>query len=79
MDLWLVILHVLGSIAILAGFALAVWHLLVVWRGKRRWLAKIWSVVLRPCAAVMAWIAHRLPPGRLRRELLMQLARYRGS
>ncbi len=57
MDLWLVLLHVLGSIAILAGFALAVWHLLVVWSVKRRWLAKIWSVVLVIATAVMAWIA----------------------
>ena len=57
MDLWLVLLHVLGSIAILAGFALAVWHLLVVWNVKRRWLAKIWSVVLVIATAVMAWIA----------------------
>jgi hypothetical protein len=57
MDLWLVLLHVLGSIAILVGFALAVWHLLVVWSVKRRWLAKIWSVVLVIATAVMAWIA----------------------
>ena len=57
MDLWLMLLHVLGSIAILAGFALAVWHLLVVWSVKRRWLAKIWSVVLVIATAVMAWIA----------------------
>jgi CubicO group peptidase (beta-lactamase class C family) len=57
MDVWLVLLHVLGSFAILAGFALAVWHLVVVWSGKRRWTAKIWSVVLVIATAVMAWIA----------------------
>ena len=28
-----------------------------VWSGKRRWTAKIWSVVLAVATAVMAWIA----------------------
>ena len=36
---WLVLLHVLGTIAVFAGFALAVWHLSVVWKAKKRWLA----------------------------------------
>jgi CubicO group peptidase (beta-lactamase class C family) len=57
MDLWLVILHVAGSIAIFAGLALAVWHLVVVWSVKRRWMAKIWSVVLVLATAVCTWIA----------------------
>jgi hypothetical protein len=57
MDLWLMILHVVGSIAIFAGLALAVWHLVVVWSGKRRWTAKVWSVVLVLATAVLAWIA----------------------
>ena len=57
MDLWLVILHVAGSIAVFAGFGLALWHLAVVWKGKRRWTAKVWSVVLVVSTAVLAWIA----------------------
>jgi len=57
MDIWLVILHVVGSIAVFAGFALAVWHLVVVWGGKRRWTAKLWSIVLVLATAVCAWIA----------------------
>jgi hypothetical protein len=57
MDAWLVALHVLGSIAVFAGLALAVWHLVVVWGGKRRWTAKVWSVVLVLATAVLAWIA----------------------
>ena len=57
MDLWLMLLHVLGSIAIFAGLALAVWHLVVVWSGKRRWTAKLWSVALVIATAVCAWIA----------------------
>ncbi len=57
MDLWLMLLHVIGSIAIFAGFALALWHLAVVWGGKRRWTAKVWSVVLVLATAVFVWIA----------------------
>jgi CubicO group peptidase (beta-lactamase class C family) len=57
MDLWLVILHVFGSIAVFAGLALAVWHIVVVWSVKRRWPAKVWSVVLVFATAVCAWIA----------------------
>jgi CubicO group peptidase (beta-lactamase class C family) len=57
MDLWLVILHVFGSIAVFAGLALALWHLVVVWSVKRRWPAKVWSVVLVFATAVCTWIA----------------------
>ena len=57
MDVWLVILHVVGSIAVFAGFGLAVWHLAVVWSAKRRWPARVWSVVLVIATAVLAWIA----------------------
>jgi hypothetical protein len=34
-----------------------VWHLVVVWTGKRRWTAKVWSIVLVLATAVFAWIA----------------------
>ena len=55
---WLVLtLHVLGTIAVFAGLALALWHLSVVWKAKRRWLGKIWAVVLVFATAICAWIA----------------------
>jgi CubicO group peptidase (beta-lactamase class C family) len=57
MDLWLEILHVVGSIAVFAGLALAVWHLTVVWSAKRRWPARVWSVVLVIATAVLTWVA----------------------
>jgi hypothetical protein len=57
MDVWLTILHVFGSIAVFAGFGLALWHLVVIWTSKRRWPAKIWSVVLIVATAVLAWLA----------------------
>jgi len=56
-DLWIRVMHVLGSIAVFAGLALALWHLWVVWQARRRWLGKIWSVVLAASCAVCAWIA----------------------
>ena len=51
------VLHVLGSIAVFAGLALALWHLWIVWHARRRWLGKIWNVVLAASCAVCAWIA----------------------
>jgi hypothetical protein len=55
---WVVLaLHVLGTIAVLAGFALALWHLSVVWQANKRWLGKIWAVVLVLATAVCLWVA----------------------
>jgi len=56
-DPWIRVLHVLGSIAVFAGLVLALWHLWVVWHARRRWLGKIWGVVLAASCAVCAWIA----------------------
>lgn len=57
MDGWLLVLQVLGSLAIFAGLALAVWHLSVVFKAKRRKLGKIWAVVLVASTALLAWMA----------------------
>jgi hypothetical protein len=55
---WLVLsLHVLGTIAVFAGFALLAWHLWVVWKAPKRWLGKLWAVLLAGAAAVCVWIA----------------------
>ena len=55
---WLVLtLHVLGTIAVFAGLALAIWHLSVVWQAPKRRLGKIWAVVLVLSTAVCAWVA----------------------
>jgi CubicO group peptidase (beta-lactamase class C family) len=55
---WLVaILHVVGTIAVFAGLALALWHLTVVWNAPRRPLGKTWAVVLVVATAVSAWVA----------------------
>lgn len=50
-------LQVVGTVAFVAGFALMLWNLWVVWGGKRRWPARVWSVVLSFSALVVLWIA----------------------
>ena len=55
---WVVLaLHVLGTIAVFAGFALALWNLSVVWKAPKRRLAKVWAVVLVLATAVCVWVA----------------------
>jgi len=55
---WLVLaLHVFGTIAVFAGLALALWHLSVVWKAPKRWLGKIWAIVLVFATAIVAWVA----------------------
>ena len=57
LDPWLMVLHVLGTLGVFAGLALALWHLRVVWTSKRKWLVKVWSVVLVLATAVLLWLA----------------------
>ena len=55
---WLVIsLHVLGTIAVFAGLALALWHLSVVWKAPKRKLGKLWAIVLAFSTMTCAWVA----------------------
>jgi CubicO group peptidase (beta-lactamase class C family) len=55
---WLVLLlHVVGSLAVFAGFALALWHLSVVLKAPKRWLGKIWAVVLVFSTGICLWVA----------------------
>ncbi len=57
MDWLVLILHVLGTVAVFAGLALALWHLSVVWKAPKRPLGKIWAVVLVLATAICAWVA----------------------
>jgi len=56
-DWWVVILHLLGTAAVFAGFALAAWHLAVVWQAPKRRLGKAWAMVLVLATAVCVWVA----------------------
>lgn len=56
-DWWVLLLHLLGTIGVFAGLALAIWHLAVVWKAPRRRLGKTWAVVLVLATAILAWVA----------------------
>jgi hypothetical protein len=46
-----------GILAFLVGSALIAWNLLTVWKGVRRWPAKLWSIVLALSAFIVLWFA----------------------
>jgi hypothetical protein len=49
--------EVFGILAFLLGSAFIVWNLWTVWKGTRRWPAKVWSIVLALSAFIVLWIA----------------------
>jgi hypothetical protein len=51
------IAEVFGMVAFIAAFALILWNLRTVWGGKRRWPAKVWSIVLTLSAFFVLWVA----------------------
>jgi CubicO group peptidase (beta-lactamase class C family) len=57
LDPLLVFAQLLSIVAFLAGLALMLWNLAVVWRGQRRWPARLWSVVLALAAVTVLWVA----------------------
>jgi CubicO group peptidase (beta-lactamase class C family) len=56
-DALVMTLQVVGTIVFVGGLALLLWNLWSVWTGRRRWPAKIWSVVLVLSAVVVLWVA----------------------
>jgi CubicO group peptidase (beta-lactamase class C family) len=57
LDPWLYTLHILGTIAVVAGFLIALWNASVVWRGGRSWFAKLWSLALVLATFIVLWVA----------------------
>jgi uncharacterized membrane protein len=53
--LWLT--QIFGLVTFFGGLALIVWNLWTVWRGQRRWPAKVWSIVLTVSAFLVLWFA----------------------
>jgi CubicO group peptidase (beta-lactamase class C family) len=49
--------EVFGILAFLSGSAFIAWNLWTVWKGTRRWPAKVWSIVLALSAFIVLWIA----------------------
>jgi len=57
LDPLLVFDQIFGTLAFVGGLLLMLWNLRAVWRGRRRWPAKVWSVVLALSAATVLWVA----------------------
>jgi CubicO group peptidase (beta-lactamase class C family) len=49
--------QVFGILAFILGSALIAWNLWTVWKGTRRWPAKVWSIVLALSAFIVLWVA----------------------
>jgi CubicO group peptidase (beta-lactamase class C family) len=46
-----------GTVVFIGGLTAMLWNLRTVWRGARRWPARVWSVVLSLSAATVLWAA----------------------
>lgn len=53
--IWLA--EILGTLAFIGGAVAMLWNLRSVWRGGRRWPAKVWSIVLTVSAVTVLWTA----------------------
>ena len=49
--------QIIGAVAFWGGLAAMLWNLKEVWGGRRRWPAKVWSVVLVISAGAVLWTA----------------------
>ena len=49
--------QIVGAIVFIGGTGVLLWHLWVVWTGRRRWTSRVWSVVLALSALVVLWVA----------------------
>jgi CubicO group peptidase (beta-lactamase class C family) len=56
LDPLLIFAQLLSIVALWGGLAVMLWNLAVVWRGPRRWSAKLWSLVLVIAALTTLWV-----------------------
>ena len=52
-----IVLQVLTLVVFIGGLAVFAWYLWQVWTGRRRWTARVWSVLLVLAGIVMVWLA----------------------
>jgi hypothetical protein len=57
LDPLLVVAQLVSILALIGGLAVMLWNLVVVWRGQRRWPAKVWSVALALSSVFVLWVA----------------------
>jgi hypothetical protein len=57
LDPWVWLLHLASLVVFVGAVLIAVWHCRVVWAGKRRWPARLWSVVLVVSSVTILWVA----------------------
>ena len=69
-DGMVIAVRALTTLVLPIGAAIALWNAWTVLRSKRSLWAKLWSIVLAAVCVALLFDRHRLPPGRLHRELL---------
>jgi len=57
MDVIIKLLGLLSLVAFVGGFLVLLWYAYTVWRGKWRWTAKVWSILLVIAAGTVLHIA----------------------
>jgi CubicO group peptidase (beta-lactamase class C family) len=57
LDPLLVLAQLVSIVAFIGGLAVMLWNLVAVWRGQRRWPARVWSVVLALSSVFVLWVA----------------------
>ncbi len=57
LDPWVWLLHLVSLVVFPGAALIALWHSRVVWTGKRRWPAKVWSLVLAVSSVTVLWVA----------------------
>jgi hypothetical protein len=61
-DLWINALRLLALVVLPVGAAISVWNAWQVLRSRRRWLARLWAVLLALSCLFLLWLglAHHL-------------------
>jgi hypothetical protein len=54
---WIVLLRILSPLVFVGGAAVGLWNVWIVARGRRRWWAKLWAVLLATSLSALLWAA----------------------
>ena len=57
LDPLLVLAQLMSIVAFIGGLAVMLWNAMAVWGGRRRWPAKVWSLVLVLSSVFVLWVA----------------------